>query len=377
VGEGGLAGHGLDDRDAAALGELAEGVDGAGVVDAAAGDQQRSLRPADECRRRLDVARVRTGPADVVDPRLEEAARTTLASFAKSAAIRDLPQELGKRFDALTKEAADPKLSELVSGLNASPDDELLLKQLKDWIVHLPDKYEQEMTVDSWFIQSATGVQVARSPQDADSLRKNYWYRDYFHGQGQDLKKDDVELKQTTKPIEHKHLSAVYPSSTSHLLKVAFSVPIWKETLAENGGKTTREVIGVLAMSMNVNDFTVLDKTLAGGNEVVLIDLRNDWVEGEKKRGLILHHPRLEKDKPTRLDAEFLARIDDAQPLTRPNFDGKEFFQSGYRDPLSEEKGAKYWGVFEPVRYKVGDRDDEGGNDRFGWLVLVQKPVER
>jgi hypothetical protein len=128
-------------------------------------------------------------------------------------------------------------------------------------------------------------------------------------------------------------------------------------------------------MSMNVNDFTVLDKSLAGGNEVVLIDLRNDSVEGAPKRGLILHHPRLEKEKPARVSPEFLARIDEAQPLARPNFDGKEFFQSGYRDALAGEKGPKYWGVFEPVRYKIGDHDEEGASDRFGWLVLVQKPI--
>jgi hypothetical protein len=306
-----------------------------------------------------------------------EEARTTLASFAKSAAIRDLPQEIGKRFDVLTKEAADPKLIELVSGLNVDPGNEQLFKQLKEWIVHLPDRYEQEMSVDSWFVQNVNGVQVARSPQDPDSFRKDYWYRDYFHGEGQDLDKEDLQLKAAAKPIQHKHLSAVYPSSTSHLLKVAFSVPIRKETPGPAGGKGTSEVIGVLAMSMNVNDFTVLDKTLAGGNEVVLIDLRNDSVEGVPKRGLILHHPRLEKDKPSRVTPDFLARIDEAQPLTRPNFDGRDFFQSGYRDPIAGEKGPKYWGVFEPVRYRIGNREEEGASDRFGWLVLVQKPIER
>jgi hypothetical protein len=248
--------------------------------------------------------------------------------------------------------------------------------QLKEWIVHLPDRYEQQMSVDSWFVQNVTGVQVARSPKDDDSYLKDYWYRDYFHGEGRDLDKQDQELKRQTKPIERKHLSAVYSSSTSHLLKVAFSVPIWKETPAVDGGKATRKVIGVLAMSMNVNDFTVLDKSLSGGNEVVLIDLRNDYVEGVPKRGLILHHPRLEKDKPSRVGQEFLARIDEAQPLTRPNFDGKDFFQSGYRDPIAGEKGPKYWGVFEPVRYKIGNREEEGASDRFGWLVLVQTPME-
>jgi serine/threonine protein kinase/class 3 adenylate cyclase len=306
----------------------------------------------------------------------EEEARNTLTSFAKSAALRDLPQELAKRFDALTQEAADPELIKLVSGLNANSNDEQLLKQLTDWIIRLPYKYGKDMVVDSWFVQNVAGIQVARSPQDPDSYRKDYWYRDYFHGLGQNLDKKDAELKSQTKPIDRKHLSAVYTSSTSGLLKVAFSVPIWREAPASGAAKATRDVIGVLAMSMNVNDFTVLDKDLAGGNEVVLIDLRNDWIDGDQKRGLILHHPRLVKDEPTRIDPELIERIDQADPLERPNFDGKDFFQSGYKDPLALDSDQRYYGVFEPVRYRIQDRDEEGADDRFGWLVLVQKPME-
>jgi serine/threonine protein kinase/class 3 adenylate cyclase len=308
--------------------------------------------------------------------RLEQQERIALDSFAKSAAQRDLPQELKGCFDALSEEAADPKLVELVNSLNNKANDPQLLKDLKDWIIRVPDKHGRDLKVDSWFVQDIRGVQVARSPEDLGSYLHEFWYRDYFHGHGQDLDKKDASLKSQTKPLPHKHLSAVYQSSTSGLLKVAFSVPIWRESAAVEGEKTTRESIGVLAMSMNVNDFTVLDKDLAGGNEVVLIDLRDDWVEGEAKRGLILHHPRLEKDEPTRIDPELLKGIDEADPLNRPNFDGKNFFQTGYKDPLAVNPGQRFYGAFEPVRYKIHDRDEEGANDRFGWIVLVQKPEE-
>ncbi|MBA3482335.1 MAG: protein kinase, partial [Pirellulales bacterium] len=282
--------------------------------------------------------------------------RETLASIAEFAAKRDMPAELAKRFDGLTKEAADPKLIELVESLNIDPKsaaNKEKLEELSVWISRLPHLYEGDMVVESWFVQNKEGTQIARSPQDADSYLKYYWYRDYFHGQGKDLDKNDLALKATIKPYDRNHLSCVYSSTTSGLLKVAFSVPIRRATPAASGQEEKGEVIGILAMSMNVHDFTVLEKGMAGGSEVVLIDLRNDWVQGEQGRGLILHHPRQEDGKFARVNAELLAAIDKANPLNRENFHGEEFFQAGYQDPLSLDPEQKYWGVFEPVRYAI------------------------
>ena len=78
------------------------------------------------------------------------------------------------------------------------------------------------------------------------------------------------------KPIDAAHLSAVYRSTSTGRLKVAFSVPI------ENGRKgKDREVVGVLAMTVDLGEFNVLEKKLPPGNEVVLIDLRESsdgWI---------------------------------------------------------------------------------------------------
>ena len=133
----------------------------------------------------------------------------------------------------------------------------------------------------------------------------------------------------------------------------------------------------MLAMSVNVHEFKVLEEELAGGSEVVLIDLRTDWIEGEPKRGLILHHPRLTKGKLARLDSQLLEKIDGANPLTDPNFDGREHFldEAGYSDPLADGS-VKYWGAFEPVLYEIGDLPaGKAPTDRVGWVVLVQKPM--
>ncbi len=320
----------------------------------------------------------------------ESNARETLSSFAKQAAKTILPGELKRRFDTLSQESADPALVKLVQAINANRDDQVSLQALGKWIATLPHRFGNEMVVDSWFINDREGVQIARSPEDEGSYLRSYKHRDYFHGLGENIKETDAERLKRITPIRSNNLSLVYRSSTSGLLKVAFSVPIFAppEPAAATAGSAAEapetsdgaepdksEVIGVLAMSVNVTDFTVLDAEFAGGSEVVLIDLRPDFIEdGVEKHGLILHHPRLERGTLARIDESLLQRIDAANPNGQPNFDGKDEFLSGYVDPLAPESGKTYWGAFEPVRYEVGDAT-VGPTDRVGWIVLVQKPM--
>jgi serine/threonine protein kinase/class 3 adenylate cyclase len=358
--------------------------------------------------------------------RAEQEGRKSLVSFAKHAARESLPQELAKRFQVLTAAAKDPLLIAAVSKLNVDipegvPALEALDKEARDqldrWIANLAHEHGNEVVVDSWFVNNKNGIQVARSPKDT-SIGQSFKHRDYFHGQrARDFDPADVTDRAALAaigPVDHNNLSLVYRSSTSGLLKVAFSVPIWNRprdepapptataerqeaapadapaapASADPGGELSaaadplppREVIGVLAMSVNVHEFKVLEEELAGGSEVVLIDLRADWIEGRQKRGLVLHHPRLEKGKLARLDPALLDRIYAANPTTDPNFDGAAHFidDAGYTDPLATDPTAKYWGAFEPVRYEVGDIPPGAGpTDRVGWVVLVQKRALR
>jgi serine/threonine protein kinase/class 3 adenylate cyclase len=310
-----------------------------------------------------------------------EVARTNLASYARSAAKVAMPQELTKRFSALAKAASDEKLIAMVDAIDKKPEDDALYPPLLDWIKDLPYEHGKDIAAESWFIQDARGVQIARWPKDDGSYKKDYWYRDYFHGTGKEPDKNDPVAKAAAKPITEPHLSCVYSSSTSKLLKVAFSVPIWKPVVDAEGEpeldeneKPRREVIGVLAMSVNLKDFTVLDKSMSGGSQVVLIDLRDDWVEPTKDRGLVLHHPEMDEGNFVRLDKELLGKIDAANPLEAEDFDGEEHFLTGYFDPVDGENGKKYWGVFEPVRYAI-DQGEGENTDRFGWIVLVQQPM--
>jgi serine/threonine protein kinase/class 3 adenylate cyclase len=319
----------------------------------------------------------------------ERDARDSLSSFAKNAAKTILPLELQKRFEALSREAADPAMVALVRQINAKLDVEALYEELGKWIANLPHKYGNAIVVDSWFINDANGIQIARSPMDEASYKHSYKHRDYFHGLGKDIDENDQAALASIEPIRNNNLSLVYRSTTSGLLKVAFSTPIFDQpaeladaaAAAEGAEQEDRRVIGVLAMSVNVTDFTVLNEEFAGGSEVVLIDLRPDYigdehdgVDGREHHGLILHHKRLERGKLARIAPELLDQIYAANPATDSKFDSRDHFLSGYPDPLDPESGRMYWGAFEPVRYVVGDvPPDAGPRDRVGWVVLVQK----
>jgi hypothetical protein len=189
-----------------------------------------------------------------------------------------------------------------------------------------------------------------------------YAYRDYFHGQGSDLPEDATGIE----PIHSQHLSAVYPSTTTGHLKVAFSVPI------ENGRTgEERKVVGVLAMSVDLGEFNVLGEKLPGGFEVVLIDLRSGTIEGETRRGLVLHHHGREAfrtGQPTPwIGSEFLARIDQHLAGYSPD---SVVMLGRYRDDVVTG-GREYVGAMKPV---IDSRPDRDLGDT-GWLVLVQEPV--
>jgi hypothetical protein len=292
-----------------------------------------------------------------------EARQHTLQVSAKYAASEIL-KEIDLRFDILGRVAADDDLRQQMVAINDRPTDMVLRKRLEDWLGARKSDNDDKAPSESWFIDDARGVQVARSPRSETSGGENYSHRDYFHGQGLDLKQGTKDLK----PIERAHLSAVYRSSSTSHLKVAFSVPIGRK------GKP-REVIGVLAMSVDLGEFNVLEKELPAGQEVVLIDLRKTTVTGETRRGLILHRPKespsREKQTPTWIGDEMLERIDSL--LNNADAEGLEngSMLPGYRDDVLTG-GQLFWGAVQPV---IDPHSDEPSRDSR-WVVLIQEPLK-
>ncbi len=293
------------------------------------------------------------------------AARAGELDTAAKFAAREVAREIDKRFRILGELSTTPLLQKQLSEIAREPGDSSLWEPLQSWIDRELLDHNQETPAESWFINSQRGIQVARAPRSADSRGQDYSHRDYFNGQETPLPVDAKNVP----PIAAPHQSTVYQSTTTGQLKVAFSVPI------RNGADLAadREVVGVLAMSVDLGDFRVLENELRRGLEVVLIDLRTDYIEELARRGLILHHNELPSRQPgkppLRIDAKLLAQIETL--LAQPASSDSPRLVTNYADPLGRST-RKFRGVVQPV---VISRRNEAGRDTK-WLVLVQEAVE-
>src|SRR5690606_11265533 len=117
---------------------------------------------------------------------------------------------------------------------------------------------------------------------------------------------------------------------------------------------------------------------------VLLVDLRDDQIEGTSRRGLVLHHRDLEHvsggEQPPRLSAELLEKIDamlgQASGSQPPGGSAsparyRERLVTGYPDPLGRTS-RRYEGAIEPVVITTR----EGQTLETEWIVLVQQPVK-
>lgn len=301
---------------------------------------------------------------------VEEAllARQHTLQVASRFAASEIDKEIDRRFDILERVATDDELRRQLIEIKNRPSDTAAWKRLEDWLGSRKADNDKDAVSDSWFINDSRGVQVARSPRSDASRGESYAHRDYFHGRGADLSPDTKDLKPITSP----HLSVVYRSTSTGHLKVAFSVPV------ENGKKgKLREIVGVLAMAVDLGEFNVLQKDLPQGLEVVLIDMRDATIDGQTRRGLILHHqseqPYREGEPPPWIGAEILTRIDELLEKEKTSdARHRSAILTDYRDDALTN-GKLYWGAIEPVV----DQDKEGLSRNVRWLVIVQEPAKR
>jgi serine/threonine protein kinase/class 3 adenylate cyclase len=308
-----------------------------------------------------------------------EDSRQRLLQVAANSASSEIRNEIEMRFRILEQLARDKSLQAAMLQIDKQPGNEDLWRPLRDWLGARKLEGDQQAPSESWFINDRRGLQIARSPW-SDSVGHNYAHRDYFHGRGADAAAGAAEVE-GLQPISSLHLSTVYQSTSDGTLRVAFSVPI------DNGRSgAAREVVGVLAMSVDLGEFNVLEDVLdpRQGQEVVLVDLRNDYFDGSRNRGLILHHRRSERfrkgEPPQRLSPKLLATIDDllaaedeAQSQDRGAGQVRRNLLLDYTDPLSDDSKLAYRGAIERVTLTWPG----GGQQDTGWLVIVQEPVSR
>ena len=321
---------------------------------------------------RLQRLAERERGARISAERLREQGIRGAAKFA----ARTVATEIDLRWTILERQAADPTPRLLLAELRQAdkPIESRARAALQTWI---DDRYADHFDTTkatSWFITDARGVHMARHPFSAKTLGSRYAFRDYFHGQGADLRPEDSE---NVEPLRTVHRSIVFESQVTGNLMTAFSVPIWDD----------ESVVGVLAMTVELGTFGELDLGSSPDQMAVLIDTKKD---SKGRRGLILHHPLLttlrlsdpEKRAPY-LDASRTAGLlrlrseqlrltaIEAEARSIQNVEPRrESFDADYRDPVSAGADGGTWlAAFEPVFVRGRP---ESIRDT-GWIVVVQE----
>lgn len=244
----------------------------------------------------------------------EYRARQTALLMAARLAASTAALQIDSRWRILENEARNPELIAALQAAGGSPDEgrgqwapiQLALDEIAA-------AHRESVNAESWFVCDAGGVQVARLPI-ADTIGQNFAHRDYFHGGEADLPPGSK-----TAPLQEVHRSSVYKSTTTGKLKVAFSAPIW----SGSPGREGRTCLGVLVMAFDVGVLFRSIDAIGGWNAsrkpfaVAVIDLRDDWIEGQPKPGLLLENPKFAAGDvaPTvaaqdmRASAEIVARL--------------------------------------------------------------------
>ncbi|MBX3413791.1 MAG: protein kinase [Pirellulales bacterium] len=160
-----------------------------------------------------------------------------------------------------------------------TPEREILQSELSK----LPERFPA-IKATSYFVQDATGKQLARYPFSTETIDGDYSFRDYFHGRGYEMKPGTTDIA----PIRDVHRSIVFRSRATNNRMVAFSAPIWSGSPDEGD----RHVIGVLAMTVELGHFAELRPEHGTSKDqlAVLVDANED---SDHLRGPILEHPGL------------------------------------------------------------------------------------
>ncbi len=314
-----------------------------------------------------------------------EGARDRSLALTAQFAARNLASEVESIQRTLELEAYDGPLRETLLAIAANPDQaEKTAKQLQAWVDGLNVRQRSLTSVQSWFVTDAQGIQWARSPFAKHTHGLNFARRDYFHGGGRELTAD--EMKTTPEPITRPHISHVFSSNSTNELTVAFSVPIWSGPPRSPESK----VLGVLALTIAANRFAAMRTGLGSDELAVLVDLRDDDLEGEPRQGLILHHRLLREakeagEKPAnalgRVDPAMLARLQQLSAnrlrvqLEHPEGGGslamEESLVRNYHDPMF---AGEWTAAMEPVLIAKPVLDaSEVPLQASGWAVIVQR----
>ncbi|GIW80992.1 MAG: hypothetical protein KatS3mg105_2799 [Gemmatales bacterium] len=279
-------------------------------------------------------------------------------------AARTIAAEMDLRWRILEAEATDPLLQQTLEQAKRGPVSEEATKKLQKWLEKRHAEHSTVTKAESWFVNDANGIQLARSPHNPHTIGETWAFRDYFHGRGYDLPRN-----QSAPPISDVHCSIVFQSKATGDYMVAFSVPV-RSNLPDD----KKSVIGVLAMTVTLGDFTALQLGLRTEQLVVLVDTRNDAIE--QKSGLIMHHPLLASRQvdgnnvPYRLPPSFVQKMLRQSAERYVDEGSAVILMHDYLDPVTP--GRHWLAAYEPVIVK--GRPAKVANT--GWFVIIQEPAD-
>ena len=283
-------------------------------------------------------------------------------------AARTIADKVDIRLRILESAAASPELLAMIQPLDKQPQDEKLREPLQQWLDNELVK-QQHIESWSWFVCTSDGSQVARHPNiQADgtpygSLRKNYSYRDYFHGRQSDF--------ETGPAIHEPHVSVAMESTNGGDLIVVFSVPI-KPNLAEPS-------IGIIGMSIELGRFADLDIPLPEGQKVLLVDTRRYFMKlkdstekGPSGEDLLLHHEDLRNvnsaDDLPHLEKSIVKFMRDSGESGSQT---ENLLTAAYHDPVADAASGSPLAAFAPVILTA--RPSGADVRETDWFVIIQQ----
>ncbi len=353
----------------------------------------------------------------------ERSLREDGLQMAANLAARTVSSHVDLALRTLELAAQDSALVTALEKFNSSADVSSS-EDVQSWLnVQMTSRFSK-MQYRAWFVMSDKGTTIARFPEFSDGVRassigKDFSFRDYFHGLGQDLPPGLNHVSPITSP----HLSTAVFSSNDAELTANFSVPVLN---------AEKQVIGVLAITVDRKTFFDIKTQQPEAQQLLLVETRSypmytfSWSDSAKRfekeagaqwsAGLVLHHedsrfhpqfnalPRL---SPRCLDA-MLTYSQQALPIEgHAMLSPAVLFKEAdrYRDPLNnvsgvsarshESKGAvpndaipddgaadeavpdekEQWSAaFAPVMIET--RDDPQLRNT-GWFVIVHQRLRR
>jgi serine/threonine protein kinase len=315
-----------------------------------ANSEQQAREQADQMRESAELAR-------------RENLRTSARFLAQSIAY-----EIDLRWRLLESEAQSDQLLNGLLAINAAPADAALWEPLQAWLNERRLLKGGAIKSSGWSIFAADGTQVARAPR-ARSIGQNFRHRDYFHGLGNDLQKDASEVA-ALKPLEHLvaktqdedlvHLSCVYRTVNGDKPVVSFAVPVWSHPATVQ----VREVIGLLSISLEIEDFGLPENALL---------FQVDESQITHRTGTVIAHARLGKltdSEPLPSVGEEVIALGEQLRARRLKLGreetGPDELMLAFHDPVDKQDGLA---AIEPVI--VAARPQHIGD--IGWVLVVRE----